>query len=173
LAQDPHKMDPQTYNSIVARAHLRNIRLTASRFEIKPEALDLDPDAWRNNVSASVLESFLEPESGSLYGVFLFEVICRQGRKRVLTTNATYLASYRIHGECDQAACELFVERVGKLATYPYFRGLVASLTSQAGLMMRPLPVLSFAPRSIESAATLEGSAQLDDKAKVKSLPSV
>lgn len=172
MAHDPHKMDPHTYNSIVARAHLRTIRLTASRFEMKPEALDLDPDAWRNNVTAGVLESFLEPESGSLYGVFGFEVVCRQGRKRVLSTNATYLVSYKIQGECDQAACELFVERVGKLATYPYFRGLVASLTSQAGLVMRPLPVLSFAPRSIESAANLEQSPGTVEEAKSRHLPS-
>lgn len=156
MAQDPHKMDPQTYNSLVARAHLRTIRMTASKFDMKPEALDLDPDAWQNNVGAGILERFLEAESGSLYGVFGFEVICRHARKKVLSVSATYLISYRIQGECDEAACELFVERVGKLACYPYFRALVASLTSQAGLVMRPLPVLSFAPRSIESAANLE-----------------
>jgi hypothetical protein len=166
LVEDSPKIDPQVYNSIVARAHLRSIRLTASKFEMKPEALGLDPDAWQNNVTAAVLESFLEPESGSLYGVFGFEVLCRQARKRVLSTSATYLVSYKIEGECDQKACELFVERVGKLAAYPYFRSLVASLTSQAGLVMRPLPVLSFAPRSIESAANLQQSPGLSERAK-------
>lgn len=156
MSQDPHKMDPTTYNSLVSRAHLRSIRLTASRFDMKPEALDLDPDAWRNAVSGGAIESFLEPESGSLYGVFAFEVVCRQGRKRVLSASATYLVSYFIESECDAAACELFVERVGKIASYPYFRGLIAALSSQAGLLMRPLPVMSFAPRSVESAASLE-----------------
>jgi hypothetical protein len=168
----PHEIDPQTYNSIVARAHLRSIRMTASHFDMKPEALDLDPDAWRNNVSVSVLERFLEAESGSLFGIFGFEVVCRQGRKRVLSASATYLVSYRVEGECNQAACELFVERVGKIATYPYFRSLVSSLTSQAGLVMRPLPVLSFAPRSIESAANLEQSPGLSDKKKPKRISS-
>jgi hypothetical protein len=147
----PHEIDPQTYNSIVARAHLRSIRMTASHFDMKPEALDLDPDAWRNNVSVSVLERFLEA---------------------VLSASATYLVSYRVEGECNQAACELFVERVGKIATYPYFRSLVSSLTSQAGLVMRPLPVLSFAPRSIESAANLEQSPGLSDKKKPKRISS-
>lgn len=164
-------MDAQTYNNFVARAHLRSIRLTTSRFDMKPEALDLDPDAWRNNVSAGLMESFFEAESGSVYGVFGFEVVCRQGRKRVLSTSATYLVSYKIQGECDQAACELFVERVGKIAAYPYFRTLVASLTSQAGLIMRPLPVLSFAPRSVESAANLEQSSRVLSETKPKRLP--
>lgn len=161
-------MDPQVYNSLVARAHLRSIRLTANKFEMKPEALGIDPDAWQNNVTAGVMESFLESESGSLYGVLGFEVVCRQGRKRVLSISATYLVSYKIHGECDQGACELFVQRVGKIAIYPYFRTLVATLTSQAGLLMRPLPVLSFAPRSVESAANLEQSSGTLMEAKPK-----
>jgi preprotein translocase subunit SecB len=167
LPQDPNQMDPLTYNNLVSRAHLRSIRLTSSRFDMKPEALDLDPDAWRNNVGAGAVQTFLEPESGSLYGVLAYEVTCRQGRKRVLSVSATYLVNYHIEGECDSAACELFVERVGKIASYPYFRGLVASLTAQAGLTMRPLPVLSFAPRSVESAASLEqSSSEVADRGK-------
>lgn len=149
-------MDPKVYNSLVSRARLRSIRLTGSRFELKPEGLDLDPEAWRNNVKAEAVETFLEPESGSLYGILGFEAVCRQARKRVLTVGGTYLVSYKIEGECAAPACELFVERVGKVATYPYFRSLVATLTSQAGLMMQPLPVMSFAPRSVSSAAALE-----------------
>lgn len=146
--------------------------MTTSHFDMKPEALDLDPDAWRHNVVAGVLDSFLESENGALYGVFSFDVVCRHGRKRVLSVSATYLASYRIEGECDAGACELFIERVGKVATYPYFRGLVASLTAQAGLMMHPLPVLSFAPRSIDSAAVLEQGSNAVGTTKRRRLPS-
>lgn len=172
MAQDATSMDPSVYNSIVARAHLRSIRMTTSHFDMKPEALDLDPDAWRHNVVAGVLDSFLESENGALYGVFSFDVVCRHGRKRVLSVSATYLASYRIQGECDGGACELFIERVGKVATYPYFRSLVASLTAQAGLMMQPLPVLSFAPRSIDSAAVLEQGSNAVGTTKRRRLPS-
>lgn len=163
-------MDPQTYNSLVTRAHLSNIRMTSSKFDMKPEALGLDPDAWQNNVSAGLIESFFESETGRLYGVFGFDVICKYARKKVLSINATYLISYKIVGECDQDACELFVQRVGKIATYPYFRSLVAALTSQAGLIMRPLPVLSFTPRSVESASNLEQAGSLGTK-KSKTLP--
>jgi hypothetical protein len=155
-SQDPNTMDPGVYNSLVGRARLRSIRLTESRFELKPEGLNLDPDSWRNNVSAETLETFLGPDSKSLYGILGFEAACRQGRKRVLSVRGTYLVSYKIEGECEAPACELFVERVGKVATYPYFRALVATLTSQAGLMMQPLPVMSLAPRSVISAANLQ-----------------
>jgi hypothetical protein len=132
--------------------------MTTSKFEMEPEAFDLDPDAWRNNVSAEVVQTFLEKETGALYGVFTFEAVCRHARKKVLSISTTYLVSYKVQGACDNVACELFVERVGKMANYPYFRSIVSALTSQAGLTTRPLPVLSFAPRSVESAASLEES---------------
>ena len=156
LAQDPHAADATVYNNLVSRAHLRTIRLTTSKFELKPEALGLDPDGWRNGISAALAHSFLEAESGSLYGIFAFDVVCRQGRKRVLGISATYLTNYRVEGDCDGDACELFLERVGKIATYPYFRTLVATLTSQAGLLMQPLPIMGVAPRSIEGAVIMD-----------------
>ena len=156
MVQDPHAADATVYNNLVSRAHLRTIRLTSSKFELKPEALGLDPDGWRNGISAALAHSFLESESGSLYGIFAFEVVSRQGRKRVLGINATYLINYRVEGDCDNNACELFLERVGKIATYPYFRSLVATLTSQAGLLMPPLPIMGVAPRSIEGAGILD-----------------
>ncbi|WP_458732945.1 hypothetical protein [Sphingobium xenophagum] len=156
MVQDPHAADATVYNNLVARAHLRTIRLTASKFELKPEALGLDPDGWRNGISAALAHSFYEPESGSLYGIFSFDVICRQGRKRVLSINASYLTNYRVEGDCDGDACELFLERVGKIATYPYFRTHVATLTSQAGLLMQPLPIMGVAPRSIEGAGVMD-----------------
>ena len=156
MAQDPHAADATVYNNLVSRAHLRTIRLTTSKFELKPEALGLDPDGWRNGLSAALAQSFLEAESGSLYGIFVFDVVCRQGRKRVLGINATYLTNYRVEGDCDDKTCELFLERVGKIATYPYFRTLVATLTSQAGLLMQPLPIMGVAPRSIEGASIMD-----------------
>lgn len=155
LVKDPHAANATVYNNLVARAHLRTIRLTASRFDLKPEALGLDPDSWRNGISAALAHSFYEPESGSLYGIFSFDVICRQGRKRVLSISSTYLTNYRVEGDCDGEACELFLERVGKIATYPYFRTHVATLTSQAGLLMPPLPIMGVAPRSVEGAGVL------------------
>lgn len=155
MAQDPHAMDAAVYNELVSRAHLRSIRLTGSKFDLKPEGILLDPDAWRNNIATGLADAFIEPESGSLYGIFSFEVVCRQSRKKVLTVSATYLTNYRIEGGSDETAYMLFLERVGKIATYPYFRALFATLTSQAGLLMQPLPIMGVAPRSIESASDM------------------
>ena len=67
-----------------------------------------------------------------------------------------YLLSYRVHGGCEAAIGELFVERVGKVVVCPYFRATVAQLTAQSAAQMPPLPIVSLAPRSVRSATELE-----------------
>lgn len=156
MPKDPHKVDPAAYNSVVGRTVLRGIRLTETRFDIKPEALELDPSTWRNSISGEAVEVFTDPEIGKLYGIFLFEVVCRHRRKRLLSTSARYLVSYQVTGDFDPEIGELFVERVGRVVAYPYFRAVVASLVSQAGIQMPPLPIISLAPRSVASARDLE-----------------
>lgn len=156
MTTDPHAIDAKVYNELVARAHLRNIRLTGNRFDLRPEALQLDPESWRHSIEGQVEECFLEPETGALYGIVAFGVSSRHARKRVLSATATYMVSYRIQGEGDAEACELFMDRVGKVAAYPYFRTLVATLVAGAGMNMPPLPIYSLAPRTLASAAGME-----------------
>lgn len=156
MALDANSVDAQTYNALVGRATLTNIRLTESKFDIKPEALGTDPDTWRKEVRAEPVEVFADPETGRLFGSFLFELVCRHRRKRVLSCSARYLVSYRVHGGCEAEIGELFVERVGKVVIYPYFRATVAQLTAQSAVQMPPLPIISLAPRNVKSAAELE-----------------
>jgi preprotein translocase subunit SecB len=162
LSVDPHTMNAKAYNEVVARAHLRSIRLLNCKLDMKPEALDTRPSDWRKQVREKI-EPYVDQDAGRLYGTFLFELICRRGRKRVFTVAANYLVGYSIQGECDEAAGQLFVERVGRIAAYPYFRGLVSSLVAEAGVTLPPLPIISAAPRTIKSAADLEtkGAAKL------------
>lgn len=156
MARDANTVDAATYNALVGRATLTNIRLTEAKFDIKPEALATQPDAWRKDVRAEPVEVFADAETGRLYGSFLFELTCRHRRKNVMTCSARYLVSYRVHGGCEPEIGELFVERVGKVVVYPYFRATVAQLTAQSAVQMPPLPIISLAPRSVKSAAELE-----------------
>lgn len=154
-SRDPQQVDARSYNAVVGRTEIRGIRLLESRFEIKPEALEVDPSAWRKTVNFEVGEVVVTQETGKLYGVLQYEVICRHGRKRILGATARYLVSYHVHGGCSQADGEVFVERVGRVAVYPYFRSLIATLVADAGVQMPPLPVISLAPRPLASAAEL------------------
>lgn len=153
--RDPQTVDASSYNAVVGRTEMRGIRLLESRFEIKPGALDVDPSAWRKVVNFELGEVVVTEDTGRLYGVLHYEVVCRHGRKRVLAATARYLATYQVSGECSQADGEVFVGRVGRVAVYPYFRSLVATLVADAGVHMPPLPVISLAPRPLASAARL------------------
>jgi preprotein translocase subunit SecB len=154
--RDPGQVDAASYNGVVARTQVLSIRLLESKFEIKPEAIGVEPSEWRKQVNFEIGEVVVT-ENGRLYGVVKFEVVCRHGRKRVLHTATRYLASYQVDGACSQEDGETFVARVGRIAVYPYFRSLVATLVADAGLQMPPLPIVSIAPRSLSSAAQLVG----------------
>lgn len=153
--RDPKEVDAGTYNAVVGRTEMRGIRLLNSRFEIKPDALEIETSAWRKVMNFEVGEVVVAEDTGRLYGVLHYEVICRHGRKRLLSANASYLITYQVNGDCSQTDGEVFVGRVGRVAVYPYFRSLVATLVADAGLQMPPLPVISLAPRPLASAAEL------------------
>jgi len=148
------EVDAATYNHVVNRTNLRSIRLLESRFEIKPEALEVDPSEWRKAVEFELGEVIIT-ETGGLYAVLHFQIICRHGRKRVLHASCRYLAHYKVDGEFSREDGETFMERVARVAVYPYFRSLIASLVAEAGLQMPPLPILSLQPRTLGSAAAL------------------
>lgn len=123
-----------------------------SKFDMKPQALDADPAVMRHDIRSSVDEVVVNAE-GSIYGFIHFHAFSRRKRVRVLQVNAKYFVSYHVDGGCDQAKADLFIERVGRLAAYPYFRALVASLVGQAGAQVPALPVMSFQPRSVDYAS--------------------
>lgn len=140
--------DAKAYNAVIGRATLRGIWLMESRFDMKPQALDGDAPELRYDVRTPVAEVVNEP-SGTLYGFIEFSASARRKRQRILHVHARYFVSYHIEGGCDDESADLFVQRVGRLAAYPYFRALASSLTGQAGVEMPPLPIISFQPRSV------------------------
>lgn len=156
MENDVTTVDPKAYNQVVGRTSLGSIRLTESRFDMKPEALASDAETWRKQISAEPVDIITDERTNRLYGVFAFELTCRHKRKRVLTCSARFFVSFKVEGSFDPSVGELFVRRVGKVMAYPYFRTTVAQLVSQASINLPPLPMLSLQPRSVNSAADLE-----------------
>jgi hypothetical protein len=172
MARDPHKVNAGAYNNVVERALLKSIRLTETRFNMKPEALELDLSVWPKDIRGEVEEVFFDRDNDRLAGIFVFEVIFRSRRKRVLVVSTKYLVTYKVVGDVETDIGELFVERVGRVVAYPYFRSVVATLAAQAGLQMPPLPIISLAPRTVKSVTDLEEQGPvkiLSDAQKVKS----
>lgn len=148
-------VDPEDYNSIVARAVVRGIRMIKSGFDMKPDALGAEKER-RYAVDVEQVAHDWDETQGRLAGVFRFTATCHTGRTRVLKVQADYIVSYRVEGACEADAAELFVARLGPFAAYPYFRALFGILSSHAGLMAPPLPILAEAPRRIARAEKLE-----------------
>ena len=151
-------VDARSYNQVVSRTSIRSIRLLENKFEMKPDALELDPSDWHKSIDFQLREVVVT-ETGGLFGMVEFALICKQGRKHVLTNRCRYLVHYVVEGACSQTDGETFIDRVGRIAVYPYFRSTVATLVSEAGIQMPPLPVYSLAPRSLASAAKLRSAA--------------
>ncbi|HET6523180.1 hypothetical protein [Sphingopyxis sp.] len=161
MAKEKPKREDIVYNDMVGQTTLRGIWMTESRLDMKPAALDLDDTPLKHGMRVEREEAVIQPD-GTLYGFINFEVTARRGRQRMLRITARYFVSYHVEGSCDQYTADLFIDRVGRLAAYPYFRALTASLAGQAGLTIPPLPIISFRPRNISfvlDAEAAEGDA--------------
>lgn len=144
-------VDAKIYNALTGRAALRGIWMIESRFDMAPQALDADDRSLTHTVRSTDAEVAVDKD-GVITGFVRFEAISRYKRRRVINVSARYFVSYHVEGGCEQGMAELFIDRVGKLAAYPYFRALVGSLVAQAGAQVPTLPILSFQPRNIRYA---------------------
>lgn len=143
----PAKPDPDTYNQVVARASVRDIRLVACRLDLKPEAVEAGGGEFEFAVTHQLDSWTCDNERGLLSGIHSFTAAMLKGRRKLLTVQCRYLTVYKLTDLCDEEAGRHFLARVGRLAAYPYFRGTFATLTQQSGIALPPLPVQSDGPR--------------------------
>jgi hypothetical protein len=156
MAQEPSKVDATAYNRLTGSAVLKGIRLVDVRFDMKPEALEHDFRGWKRTLIGELEDAYVDTERSIILGWLRFEVSFRYRRKRVLAASARYVVTYQVNGSCEEDIGRLFVERVGRVSAYPYFRVIIATLASQAGVQLPPLPMISLQPRSLKSASNFQ-----------------
>ncbi|WP_420607342.1 hypothetical protein [Novosphingopyxis sp.] len=139
----------EAYNQVVAKANLIDLRLTASRSEIKPAALDVDRTGWDLKVGDELVEWDVDEEKERLWGRIIFKAECVDGKRKPIIVEGDYLIIYAVEGKVDKRSASLFINRVARFACYPYFRTLFAALLGQASVVMPPLPVLKEPARRI------------------------
>lgn len=150
-AKDRGRIDPKPYNDLVAQARLIGLRLTGSKFDIKPQALSEQREQWKYRINDKLDEWTLDQENLRLRGLYSYEVSCGTGRRSSVTLSATYYATYKLSRECEEDAAFAYLQRVARYSCYPYFRALFAILTEQSGLLLPPLPVLYEEPRFVKA----------------------
>ncbi|MBL3608234.1 hypothetical protein [Rhodovulum sulfidophilum] len=139
------EFDADLYREVSCAAKLREIRLLDSSYSIKVELFDDFDKAieMRHSFSGSLEECALDKDVGVASGCFTWGAEVKYKRKKSLKLSAKYLVRYSELEGCDENHIFAFFTKVGRFATYPYFRALFSNLTSESGLILPPLPALN------------------------------
>lgn len=84
---------------------------------------------------------------GTLVANITWEVRFKFKQRTLMKCVASYIISYSNVKDCSEESVGVFVDHVGKVATYAYFRSLYAQLDWGATLGSDPLPVLQLQPK--------------------------
>lgn len=128
------------YNAVVSSAELAVVLLTALDFKIDPVP---DPYVSRDlHYGGEVAVVTFDPSAGTATGMFHWWVEARYGALVALRCAAKYMVHYTGLANQDEDAAKAFVARVGRFASYPYFRALASQMSWESGANLPPMPVL-------------------------------
>ena len=138
----------KAYAKVVRSAELQDIKLLSSSFGVEMAYFEDGEighaDGEKLNYSYACEQPMVayEATDGGLLGQFDWKVIVARDDTEVLTIRATYVAAYQCDEGLDEKATTKFVERVGRFATFPYFRALVGFYSNASSIEIPILPVL-------------------------------
>ncbi|WP_368649813.1 hypothetical protein [Brucella intermedia] len=134
------------YNLIVKSAELGDIRLVGLNFKVNPAYYEtIEEDGKRkpkNSFGVEISKPAYDADNQILGADFEWKVEITASRKKLLTISATFLAVYFNVPESDAKHHSAYLHRVGRFATYPYFRSLVAQMSWESHTELPVLPVL-------------------------------
>ncbi len=132
---------PAAYNTLVASARLRDIKLVTSNFMLDPDGLS-DQPSWKQLHTCEIEQSFYDETRKLLIAWVSADASCTKDDKVVVSAHCRYVVIYSVEGSPEEVAVTAFAKRVARFAVYPYFRAHFAGITSQAGLFLPPLPII-------------------------------
>lgn len=136
------------YNRLARTARLRSLVLENIDFKIKPETLAAENKVrLKRTVSAETKIISTGVQDGNCVGNIVWSIDSKLEKKRVVQCRVSYMIAYDGIADCSEETVQLFLDNVGKGATYAYLRSLYASLDWNANLGGPPLPVIQFLPK--------------------------
>jgi hypothetical protein len=130
------------YNSVVDASELSNVLLISLTFSVDPEYYSDDGSDRKLRFDAEVDTPHFDSESGSATGLFHWFLEAKKGEEVQLSVKSSWYILYTGLKDQNEDAIRAFVERIGRLATYPYFRTLVSQITWASGTNLPIMPVL-------------------------------
>lgn len=129
-------------------AELLDIRLLSSSFVVE-EAFFEDEEGeavaerqFTCTYGCELPNTSYESENGGLLGQCEWKANVTRDDTEAVTISGTYLIAYQCDQALDEQATTRFVERVGRFATFPYFRALVGFYSTASSIDVPILPVL-------------------------------
>lgn len=135
------------YNRLVRTAKLNNLLLEKLDFKIQPDVLGIKQSLLTRSLSPATKVMSSGLADGTCVANVIWEVTFKYKNKNVVRCSASYIISYDGIKDCSEETVGIFVDHVGKVATYAYFRALYAHLDWSASLGSQPLPVLQLQPK--------------------------
>ncbi|MGX5850833.1 hypothetical protein ACWGTO_27520 [Mesorhizobium sp. PL10] len=137
----------EDYDAVVASAQLGDIKMIRLKFDIKPKFFQVMVLENPEPVPSSQFDHRFEnlsynPDEGFLGGQIFWSARMMQGRSKLFSIDALYVITYEEVARVEEVHAFAFLKRVGRFATYPYYRALVSRLSAESGLNLPPLPVL-------------------------------
>lgn len=135
------------YNRLVRQARLSNLLLDSVNFKLHPEALGVNKALLTRSIVPKMTVMSSGITDGQCVANITWEVTFRYQRRTIMKCAASYLISYSGIKDCSEETITIFVEHVGKVATYAYFRSLYAQLDWASMYGAEPLPILQMHPK--------------------------
>ena len=135
------------YNRLVRQARLAGMILESVNFKIHPEVLGINKSLLARSITPRTKVMASGIADGTLVANIIWEAKFKFERRILMKCTASYIVSYSNVKDCSEEAVGVFVEHVGKVATYAYFRALYGQLDWAATLGSDPLPILQLQPK--------------------------
>jgi len=132
------------YNKAARLAQLSSIVLEKVDFRVLPAALRVEAAALKRELNVETELLRYDSNDGDCIATISWDIILRDKRKKVAWCKASYVVFYYDLKSFSEDIIKMFIDNVGKTATYAYFRALYAQLDWSANLRSPPLPVMSF-----------------------------
>ena len=136
------------YSKVVESAELTDIALISSHFQIDEEYYTALGNAAEESEQLDFFCQYrlsrvsYNKKNKILFGQFNWKTSAKKKDTSLLEVDATYTIYYKCNKRVTQEAAKQFVSRVGRFATFPYFRSLVGFYSSASNAQLPVLPVL-------------------------------
>ncbi|MBM6397883.1 hypothetical protein JQC79_19205 [Ochrobactrum anthropi] len=142
----PDEEAVKSYNAIVKEAELIDIRLVGFNFKMQPQYYEYTDGGKKGKSKKSfgveISPVNYDPDTTSLGSEFEWRLEVTGGKRKLLTITANYFVVYGNVPAVGAEHHKTFMQRVGRFATFPYFRSLVSQMSWESKAELPILPVL-------------------------------